>query len=293
MSDTFDLNIENYNLDDILHLFKLPIDFTLTDLKKAKKQALMTHPDRSGLDSKFFLFYVKAYHLIHAVYKSRSHTSSCTHNSSLQYSPSNIDIDFGLSKDIIDEMSNKEDFNKWFNKIWNKAKPKDSDDAEGYGEWLSSNQGLEGNSENDGERVRQKTRDSQLVKFKIPNEHVNTNNGVDILQKKPITYSSDSFKDLQYSDVKEVYTETMIGVSENDYTSKTTFRNVDELMRHRRNDDDIYAGKSQEKTFQNIKAKELRDDTNRLYELAKQDEQNLEHFKQGIAGNSHEWNHFI
>ena len=57
MSDTFDLNIENYNLDDILHLFKLPIDFTLTDLKKAKKQALMTHPDRSGLVSKFFLFY--------------------------------------------------------------------------------------------------------------------------------------------------------------------------------------------------------------------------------------------
>ena len=283
MSDTFDLNIENYNLDDILHLFKLPIDFTLTDVKKAKKQALMTHPDRSGLDSKFFLFYVKAYHLIHAVYKSRNHVSSCTHKNSLHYSPSDIDIDFGLSKDIIDEMSNKEDFNKWFNKIWDKAKPRDSEDAEGYGEWLSSNQDLEGNSENDGERVRQKTRDSQLVKFKIPNEHVSTNNGVDILQKKPVTYSSDSFKDLQYSDVKEVYTETMIGVSDNDYTSRTTFRNVDELMRHRRHDDNIYAGKSQEKKFQNIKAEELRDDTNRLYELAKQDEQNLEHFRQGIG----------
>ena len=50
-----DLNINNYSLDDILNLFKLSHDFNEYDIKKTKKVVLMTHPDKSGLDKKFFL----------------------------------------------------------------------------------------------------------------------------------------------------------------------------------------------------------------------------------------------
>ena len=34
-----DLNIDNYSLDDLLQLFKLPLDFQEEDLKRAKKNS--------------------------------------------------------------------------------------------------------------------------------------------------------------------------------------------------------------------------------------------------------------
>ena len=55
-----DLDIDNYSLDDILNLFKLSHSFTKDDLKQAKKQVLKTHPDKSNLDKKYFLFFTKA-----------------------------------------------------------------------------------------------------------------------------------------------------------------------------------------------------------------------------------------
>ena len=52
-----DLDINNYNLDDILNLFKIPSNFTESHLKMAKQIVLKTHPDKSGLSSEYFLFY--------------------------------------------------------------------------------------------------------------------------------------------------------------------------------------------------------------------------------------------
>ena len=51
-----DLNIENYDLNDLLTLFKLEFAFTAHDLKVVKKMLMQTHPDKSGLDKKYFLF---------------------------------------------------------------------------------------------------------------------------------------------------------------------------------------------------------------------------------------------
>ena len=49
MNDEFDLDIENYELEDILNLFKLQYNFVEADLKKAYRIALKLHPDRSQL----------------------------------------------------------------------------------------------------------------------------------------------------------------------------------------------------------------------------------------------------
>jgi hypothetical protein len=38
-----DLNIDNYDLDDILNLFRMPKDFVEEDVKAAKKIVLKTH----------------------------------------------------------------------------------------------------------------------------------------------------------------------------------------------------------------------------------------------------------
>jgi hypothetical protein len=66
-----DLNIENYNLEDILNLFKIPLNYDENDLKLSKKTVLATHPDKSGLDPKYFLFYSKAYQYVYNLYMMR------------------------------------------------------------------------------------------------------------------------------------------------------------------------------------------------------------------------------
>ena len=52
-----DLNIDNYDLNDVLKLFKMPYHFSEKELKQAKKIVLKTHPDKSGLDKEYFLFF--------------------------------------------------------------------------------------------------------------------------------------------------------------------------------------------------------------------------------------------
>ena len=63
-----DLDLDNYKLEDILNLFKVPYDFNEKDLKRAYRQVLMVHPDKSKLDAKYFHFYVEAYKILSNVY---------------------------------------------------------------------------------------------------------------------------------------------------------------------------------------------------------------------------------
>ena len=67
--NTLDLNIENYNLEDILNLFKIPSNFDENDLKNAKKMVLKMHPDKSSLAPEYFLFFSKAYKMIYQMVK--------------------------------------------------------------------------------------------------------------------------------------------------------------------------------------------------------------------------------
>ena len=69
--ESLDLNIDNYNLPDILALFNLPTLFNETDLKRAKLAVLKTHPDKSQLPKEYFLFFTKAYRIIHQIYTIR------------------------------------------------------------------------------------------------------------------------------------------------------------------------------------------------------------------------------
>ena len=55
--EDLDLNIENYNLDDILDLFHLKMDFTYSELKGSIKIIYKVHPDKSNLDTKYFIFF--------------------------------------------------------------------------------------------------------------------------------------------------------------------------------------------------------------------------------------------
>lgn len=69
--ESLDLDIDNYNLPDILALFNLPTLFNEDDLKRAKLAVLKTHPDKSKLPKEYFLFFTKAYRIVHQIYTIR------------------------------------------------------------------------------------------------------------------------------------------------------------------------------------------------------------------------------
>jgi hypothetical protein len=69
--ESLDLNIDNYNLPDILALFSLPTLFNDDDLKRAKLAVLKTHPDKCQLPKEYFLFFTKAYRIVHQIYTIR------------------------------------------------------------------------------------------------------------------------------------------------------------------------------------------------------------------------------
>ena len=63
-----DLNEDNYDYQELLDLFNLQSNFTYEDLKIAKKKVLMLHPDKSFLDKKYFIFFLKMYEKIKQIY---------------------------------------------------------------------------------------------------------------------------------------------------------------------------------------------------------------------------------
>ena len=100
MSD-FDLNIDNYSLDDLLNLFHLKYNFTTEQLKDAKKIVLRTHPDKSKLPKDYFLFFSKAYKVLVNVNEFRNKSSKNISNS--EYSEI-IDEDENDKKEIVKQL---------------------------------------------------------------------------------------------------------------------------------------------------------------------------------------------
>ena len=109
--DDFDLDIDNYQLEDILNLFHLDYKFDRDSMKKAKAMALKTHPDKSGLSKDFFLFFMKAYKMLEAIYEYRYKKEQCAKN---QKYKADIDTE---NKQLLKKLDGKsaKEFNKWFN----------------------------------------------------------------------------------------------------------------------------------------------------------------------------------
>jgi hypothetical protein len=85
--ESLDLNIDNYNLPDILALFNLPTLFNEDDLKRAKLAVLKTHPDKSNLPKEYFLFFTKAYRIIFQIYTIRHPVTDEHYTSRVERTP--------------------------------------------------------------------------------------------------------------------------------------------------------------------------------------------------------------
>ncbi len=274
--DNFDLNIDNYDLEDLLNLFHLNYEFDENDMKMAKSVALKTHPDKSNLPKEVFLFFMKAYKMIESIYEFKMKRAKCARNTSYENEKMESDKKALLLKKL-DGMKAK-DFNKWFNNMFEKVKINDDDADSGYGKWFKSNEDVNEEkvtNKRDMEAVfnRKKAASRELVLHKDVNEMVG-GGGYDLTRSKPDEYSSDIFSKLQYDDLRKAHTETVVPVTHEDYLRKKKYDSVDSLRKDRdANNPRMLSLQQSKELLRGRKSKEQMGNTQRAFKILKREEE--------------------
>jgi hypothetical protein len=233
--ETMDLDIDNYNLKDVLNLFGLKHDFDEEQLKHAKRVALKTHPDKSGLDKNIFMFFVKAYNMLVSVYKFKNKTEKEVVNK--DYTDTDIDHDDRNVELLKMTMKGKsrDDFNSWFNEMFTKSNIKKKDN--GYGSWLKSDEDLtksKARNMTEFNKIFNKKKEMgrQLILKDTVKDMSYYGKGTMIDETESV-YSSDIFSKLKYEDLKKAHKETVVPVTEEDFTNKKRFDNLDQYLKYR------------------------------------------------------------
>ena len=226
-----DLNIDNYNFDDLLNLFGLQMKFSEDDLKKAKRRVLMTHPDKSGLDKQYFMFFTKAYKMLSQIYYFRGKKQSRAYDKSYETDDvEHLELIKGLDGKSVSE------FNNWFNKMFENVKLADEEMDSGYGDWMENGElkSMDNVKLNDFGREFEK-RKQECKELVIHNniKDMNGSGGSNLSRDRPELYNSDIFSKLKYEDLRRAHTETVVPVTQEDFDNVKQFNNVDAYIRHR------------------------------------------------------------
>lgn len=178
------LNLKEYSYAELLNLFKLPPDYTLEELKQAKRIVVAVHPDKSGLDGKYFIFFNKAYQVIVEMHDIKHRKASVR--------------EMEEENPTLAKFSKDREFNTKFNSLFEKYYIREDD---GYGEWLKS-------ADNDSETFETRKRQSRAIVC----------SPVEPLSKSTFSATSIGGQD-EYTSLKQIYTvDTVLGVSEEDLT---------------------------------------------------------------------------
>jgi len=285
MNNELDLDINNYELDDILNLFQIPSNFNEADMKRAKQKVLKLHPDKSKLPAEYFLFYSKAYKVLHSVHQFNNKSSNKTLNTD-DYVPLDTaeeDKKLALNQffDKNTKLKNSNNFNQWFNQQFEKNKIENESESSGYGEWLQSEENIEKEKKITsmaamGEEFGKKKAEvrSMILHQDINDSYYNQSVNVSTLAGDiPDNYSSGLFSSVPYQDLKQAHVESVIPVTDEDYNNVPKFKNVNEYVSYRNTQDTTPLSERQALNY--LHNKEKLEDTassKRAYELAKQTE---------------------
>lgn len=242
-TNNLDLNIDNYKLDDILNLFNITINFDDNDLKDVKKKVLLMHPDKSGLHKDIFLFYSAAYKLLANIYNTNNEQNNrFSNNNVVEYKPYDNSLDNvnDDTKNLLNNImkNNSKNFNKWFNTQFEKNVLSSTDD--GYSDWMKSTPAEKHDEVDTLDEMHKKLSNhrkniSTLANYDGFHElsHSFGSNGT-LITQKDAQYSSGIFGgNLQYDDLRKVYTETLIPVDIDNYN--TSNQSIDSYISKREN----------------------------------------------------------
>ena len=241
---THNLDIQTYSLEELLGLFGLTTyNISTNDLRQAKKRVLMLHPDKSKLESKYFLFYKKAFDVIVQFYDNQNRQHKQVDGKELVYQP-NEDSDNSTSDNInkqINEISNS-DFQDKFNRLFESNNMGNRPDTT-QNEWFKQEdnefnipEGKISKSEMGDAFNRVKQQSNSVIKYNGVQEMLHTTSaGNSSLYEDNDQYvSCDPFGKLQYDDLRKVHRDqTVLAVSEHDFDQSKSYKSVDEFNRAR------------------------------------------------------------
>ena len=278
-----DLDINNYDLSDILNLFSMPKQFDEQDMKRAKQIVLKTHPDKSGLDSSYFLFYSKAYKVVYNIWEfqkkrdvDKGDTKNTDYKSIVQTEKEKKTILDNFLKTEVESQH----FNKWFNDQFERTKIESEHDTKGYGDWLKSQEDDEEQQHGNEESIfskggifdKKKAQSRALVVKKDITELYSPASASD-LSGHIADFNSDVFSNLKFQDLYQAHTESVIPITDEDYDSIPKFANINDYMIHRSRQD--IKPLSEQQAIQYLKNRDKEDDEKsmqRAFELARQSE---------------------
>jgi len=243
-NDAHNLDIHMYSLKELLGLFNADYNMSLDDLKRAKKQVLMTHPDKSKLPAEYFLFYKKAFDIVVNFYNNQNRQNQEFSSENTTYKPSSVsDTNKTNTKQISSAINklDKQEFQDKFNKLFESNMVKKQDNHRN--EWFSKDQPVFENTEdvnakNMGQVFdRIKEKQTGMVRYKgVENLMVNGGSGHNIYEDDDddVYVTSDPFSKLKFDDLRKVHKdETVLSVSERDYDKVKKYSSVDHFMRDR------------------------------------------------------------
>jgi hypothetical protein len=241
---THNLNINTYNLDEILELFHLSYNISVNDLKRAKKVVLMTHPDKSKLGPEYFLFYKKAFDVVVQFYENQHKQNQVVPTEQPKYEPINAS---NINKSavrkvtsVINEMSPSE-FNSKFNQLFD-ANMSSKPNAE-RNSWFTKDEPsyqVDGdvnkqNMEVMFDKMKQQQNNTVLSRYRGV-ENLTSGSGSNLYDEEDNDeyVRCDPFSKLKFDDLRKVHKDqTVLAVSEKDINNVQLYSSIDQYNRVR------------------------------------------------------------
>lgn len=267
--ETMDLVLAHYSREELYTLFGLKSSTVLTDehMKEAKKIVLKTHPDKSRLDNKYFIFFSQAFLKLKDIYEFQNkikdkRVDTCDY--------SNSENNQLLDK-MFDKKNNIKDttqFNQWFNDQFDKHRLEDPV-GHGYGDWLKSDDGVVFTPQNISKdsmaremEKRKKTVQSLTPYTGVGNAfHASSAGGSSLMEYNSNFTSGSLFSGnngMGYTDLRQAYVESVIPVTEEDFHNVPQFANVNKYKQHR--DSTIVAPLSKEEALRQLYQQDKQND---------------------------------
>ena len=233
---------------------------------------LQTHPDKSALDSKYFIFFKKAYEIVCRIYYFRFRKKK-------DKRPVQETIELCSDKKIILDKIQGDDkiqFNKWFNEMFEKIKI-NADADKGYEQWFRSDENCQAlkqislsQFDHEFDKYKKQCKNNALV---TSVGEMGGDTGYNLTRDKPVAFSSPVFSNLSFEDLKKAHTETVIPVTHEDYLKIPKFSNIDSYKSFRDGQNITPPSLQQSQKFLAHKNRENTEgDVRRIYKILKQDE---------------------
>lgn len=239
--ENLDLNIDSYSREELFKLFGLKnMNLTEDVMKESRKVVLKTHPDKSRVDEKYFIFFSNAYKKLLSIYEFQNKTNNKKIEQPNEYFDSNNGEILNTLFDNKKELKESKNFNSWFNEQFEKHKLEDPNET-GYGGWLKSDEDIVytpnvTKSNMAAEMEKRKKQVQTLTTYNgVTDPYASTFGGSSLMAYDSNFTSGSLFSSdgMGYTDLRQAYVESVIPVTDEDYKKTPKFNNFDDYKRHR------------------------------------------------------------